>query len=68
MLQIDGFKLTLAIANCGFSALELSKESGVSQVTIARIKAGTQVPRPQTLGKIARALGVRVEDLLEEES
>lgn len=67
MIIIDGKKLILAIANCGLSAAELSKESGVSQVTIARMKAGTQVPRPQTLGKVARALGVKVEDLLEEE-
>lgn len=66
MLKVDGNKLILAIANKGYSAVELSKESGVNQVTIARMKAGIQEPRPQTLGKIARALGCKVEDLLED--
>lgn len=66
MLKVDNTKLMIAIANKGCSAVELSKESGVNQVTITRMKAGTQQPRPQTLGKIARALGVKVEDLLED--
>lgn len=66
MLKVDSNKLILTIANKGYSAVELSKESGVNQVTISRIKAGTQEPRPQTLGKIARALEVKVEDLLED--
>lgn len=66
MLKVDSDKLVIAIANCGYSAVRLSEKSGVNQVTIARIKAGTQQPRPQTLGKIARALGCKVEDLLED--
>lgn len=64
MLAINSQKLIIAIANAGYTATELSKVSGVSQVTLARFKAGTQKARPQTLGKIARALNVKVEDLI----
>lgn len=64
MLIVNSQKLIIAIANSGYTAVELSKVCGVSQVTIARFKAGTQKARPQTLGKIARALNVKVEDLI----
>ena len=64
MLIINRNKLLIAIANHGYSAIELSKKSGVSQVTIARFKAGTQKARPQTVYKLAKALNVKVEDLI----
>lgn len=64
MFEVNGKKLMLAIANSGYSAVELAKICGVSQVTIARFKAGTQKARPQTIGKIAKALNIRVEDLI----
>lgn len=67
MLEIDGFKLTLAIAECGLSAVELAEKSGVAQVTIARFKAGTQKARPQTICKLAKALNVKVEALVKED-
>lgn len=67
MLEIDGFKLTIKIAECGYSAVELAKESGVARVTIARFKAGTQKARPQTIGKLAKALNCKVEDLIKEQ-
>lgn len=65
-MKLSVKKLKLLLANNVMTTEELSKKSEVSQVTIARMKAGTQEPRPQTLGKIARALGVKVEDLLED--
>lgn len=64
MLSINSQKLIIAIANAGYTATELSKVSGISQVTLARFKAGTQKARPQTLGKLAKALNVKVEDLI----
>ena len=64
MLTVNSQKLIIAIANAGYTSTELAKVSGVSQVTLARFKAGTQKARPQTLGKIARALNVKVEDLI----
>lgn len=64
MFDINKDKLMIAIANSGYSALELAKVCGVSQVTLARFKTGKQKARPQTISKIAKALNVRVEDLL----
>lgn len=65
-MKLSVKKLNLLLANQVMPIEELSKKSEVSRITIARMKAGTQEPRPQTLGKIARALGVKVEDLLED--
>lgn len=65
-MKLSVKKLNLLLANRVMSIEKLSKESEVSKVTLSRMKAGTQEPRPQTLGKIARALGCKVEDLLED--
>ncbi|WP_167955619.1 helix-turn-helix domain-containing protein [Anaerosporobacter faecicola] len=65
-MKIDITKLMLLIANKGLSSTELSKLSGISTVTLCRIKNGSQVARPQTLGKIAMALGCKVEDFIED--
>ncbi len=65
-MKLSVKKLNLLLANQVMPIEELSKKSGVSRQTLARMKAGTQEPRPQTIGKIARALGVKVEDLLED--
>lgn len=64
-MKIDKMKLDLAMANKAYSAKELSKKSGVSQVTIVRITKGTQNARPETVGKIALALGVDVTEIIE---
>ena len=45
---------------------QLSEVSEISTVTIARMRSGKQEPRPQTLGKICKALGCKAEDLLED--
>ena len=47
------------MANKAYSAKELSKICGVSQVTIVRITKGTQEARPGTVGKIAKALDAK---------
>ena len=44
---------------------ELSCKSGIRQETIPRIKNSVQNPTPATVGKIAKALNVPVESLIE---
>lgn len=46
---------------------ELAEKSGVSAIAISRIELGKQNPKPETLEKIAKALGVTVSYLLEYE-
>ena len=64
-MKIDNYKLDVQMAIQGLTSVELSKVTGVSQVSIARFRRGVQQPRPATLGKIARALNVPVTDIIE---
>jgi len=66
-MKIDNQKLDIIMAQKCLSSEKLSQVVNVSQVTIARIRNGSQKPRPITIGKIAKALGVKVEDLIEME-
>ena len=51
----------------GMKQVELAKVSGITQATICRIETGeVHQPRPEVLLKIARALGVPVDYLLDE--
>jgi transcriptional regulator with XRE-family HTH domain len=48
----------------GLTQMELAVLSGVSRATIARYEAGEQRrPHPATVGRLARVLKVRPEDL-----
>lgn len=64
-MKIDKKKLYLAMANKAYSAKTLSEKCGVAQVTITRITNGKQEARPETIGKIAKALCVPVNDIIE---
>jgi transcriptional regulator with XRE-family HTH domain len=44
---------------------QLAERAGVNRVTIARIERGTDEPFPTTVRRVADALGVEPEDLLE---
>jgi len=63
-MNIDVEKINLLIANKCLSVNELAKLSGISLVTLSRIRNGSQQARPQTLGKIAKALETNVENLI----
>jgi DNA-binding Xre family transcriptional regulator len=65
-MRIDKKKFDLAMAENCFSAKRLSSITGISTVTITKIKNGSQKARPQTIGKLAKALNVKVEELIED--
>ena len=44
------------IAEKGITDKRISEISGVVRSTISQLKKGDRMPRPKTLGKIARAL------------
>lgn len=52
----------------GLSQARLSDLSGVHRVTIARYEAGTNEPTAKNLAKLAKALGVTMEDLMREKA
>lgn len=66
-MRINQDRLALEMAKACKPISALCKEAGVTQPTLSRIKSGAQNTRPVTIGRIARALGVRVEDIIEME-
>lgn len=63
-MRISIEKFNLILANRAITINQLSENSKVSRVTISRIKSGTQKARPHTIGKLAKALNCKVEDLI----
>ena len=65
-IKVDKKKILLAMARMRISDSDLCKKSGVSKNTIGRIKAGKFNPKPATLGKLAYALDLDPEDIIDE--
>lgn len=61
---INAMKIEATLAERGMTKKELAESSGISKQSISTvIRRGSC--EPKTAGKIARALGVSVEDILE---
>jgi len=63
-MKIDASKIMLERANQGLTMGELAEKSGLSIKTISRLEhkqVNTSLP---TVGKVAKALGKRVEDFV----
>jgi DNA-binding Xre family transcriptional regulator len=67
MMKINTIKLAVAMAKLCVKQEELARMAGVNTMTISRAKNGQGSVHLSTIGKIAKALNVRVEDLLEDE-
>lgn len=52
----------------GMTQEQLAEATGVHRVTIARIETGDVSPKAETLKRLADALGVLVDDLIEKEA
>lgn len=66
-MTLDKRKTQIAMARNVLSTRELCKKAGIHNSTLARILSEHQTPTPQTIGKIASALGVPVESIIKEE-
>lgn len=67
-MKIDIKKFNLAMANAQLSANELSRLSGISAPVISKIrKNANHEALPKTIGLLAEALSVKVEDLITDE-
>ena len=64
-MKIDRSIFMTELARNCMTLKDLSVKSGVNTVTLARIKNGSQEPQPATIGKIAKALNITVEALIE---
>lgn len=64
-MKINKNRINLAMANAYMSINDLAEKSNVSRISIGRIINGKTEPRPATVGKLAKALNVKVEYLIE---
>lgn len=67
MIKLDRNKFLVGLANKCLTIEELQKESGVGRTTLSKLLNGKKSEvQAHVAGKIARALGSKVEDLLED--
>ena len=65
---MTGIKLARIRKEKGLSQEKLSEVSGVSRVTIARFETGVSSPKLQTLKRLADALKVPIDELIDREA
>ena len=62
-MKISKIKLEIALANECMNPYELCKKANIQQQTYRRIASNGEC-KPATVGKVAKALNVKVEDLV----
>ena len=65
-MRIDRYKLLVEMAKKDLTTFNLAELAGVSRGTVSSIRSG-KACSIQTAGKIARALGVDVTEILKED-
>lgn len=63
-MTINDTKFDIALANSGLSISEAAERAGISRQRFCTILNQKRVT-PQSVGKIAKSLGVRVEEIIE---
>lgn len=64
-MRIDRVKLIAEMARQDITSTRLAEAAGVSRVTVSALRCG-KTCTAETAGKIARALGVDVAEIMEE--
>ncbi|SFO26995.1 DNA-binding transcriptional regulator, XRE family [Pseudobutyrivibrio sp. JW11] len=65
-MKLSTRKLQMVMAEKCISLTELCQKAEISTVTLRDVRFGRQNPRPSTIGKIAKALNVSVQDIIED--
>lgn len=65
-MQLNNKKLLLAMANACVTVSELAEQSNLSRPALTKFTTGRSNPKPATIGKLAKALNVKVEELIED--
>lgn len=66
MKKIDTEKLDILIATKGEMLKDIADKSGLSTNSFRNIRQGKSNPRLSTIGRIAKALNVDVQDIIQE--
>lgn len=64
-MRLDNYKLQILMAEKIITVKELADVAGLSRVFVGSCVAGTANPKPATIGKIAKALNVPVQEIIE---
>ena len=64
-MKLDEKKLQMILAEKGMMLKDLCESAGIGEITLRNIRQGKSRPRPATIGRIAKALGVDVKDIIE---
>ena len=64
-MVINKEKLQLAMANACMNITQLSEKANISRFSLKAYENRTRNPKPETVGRIAKALNVKAEDLVE---
>lgn len=65
VMKLSNRSLQILMAERIITVTELAEMAGLSRVFIGSCVAGTANPKPATIGKIARALNVPVQEIIE---
>ena len=65
-MKVDKDKLLLLMSNACMNPYDLCKKANVSCSVYYKMVKGLSNSKPATIGKMAKALNVKVEDLLED--
>lgn len=65
-MNFDNTKFTMILAEKQIDLSELCEKANIGVTTLRRIRKGESTPRPATIGRIAKALGVDVRDIIQE--
>lgn len=63
-MRLDKRKMLLHMANFSISQKQLAEKAGISRQTLSAVMNGRNC-RPELLGKIAKALEVKPEEIIE---
>ena len=64
-MKLNNHSLQILMAEKIITVKELADKAGLSRVFIGSCVAGTANPKPATIGKIAKALNVPVQEIIE---
>lgn len=65
-MKLSNRKLQLIVAEKCLTWKEVCDRAEIDLTTLRKIRQGTRNPKPVTIGKIAKALEVPVQDIIEE--
>ena len=65
-MKIDVKKLDLAIANSGMMLKDVASASDLSEVGLRNIRTEKSIPKLRTIGLLAKALGVSIQEIIQE--